>query len=83
MADPEGVRSNPFNAAHFFKISYENEIIWLHFHGIFDKIEIKSARRTPTLLYIRAPFPAWEILDPPLQLVPIFGQPEPKYSYIN
>ena len=37
-----------------------------NFHGIFKKLDIKSAKRTPILLYIRTPFP--EILDPPLKL---------------
>ena len=36
----------------------------IHFHGIFKKNEIKSAKRTTTPLHIRTPFP--EILDPPL-----------------
>ena len=44
------------------------ETKFFHFHRIFKKNEIKSAKRTQTLLYIRAPFPGStfpEILDPP------------------
>ena len=58
----------------YYLSTMKNEIIWSHIHDIFDKNEIKTARRTLTLLYIRTPF--LEILDPPLQLVPIFVQLE-------
>ena len=50
----------PFILFELFSLS---ETKLFHFHGIFNKNEIKSAKRTPTLFYIWTPFP--EILDPP------------------
>ena len=49
---------------HMSGLSLTHETKLFHFHGIFMKNEIKSAKRTPTHLYIRTPIP--EILDPPL-----------------
>ena len=67
VADPEGVQgvgSNPPPSPS--PIFSETKLF--HFHGIFKKIEIKSAKGTPIPLYIQTPFP--EILDPLLdQLV--------------
>ena len=64
VADSEGAQGvglNPLPAPHF-KISYENgskfgfsETKLFHFHGIFKKNEIKSAKRTPIPFYIRNP----------------------------
>ena len=42
---------------------YPMKMKLFHFHGIFKKNEIKSAKRTPYTFYIWTPFP--EILDPP------------------
>ena len=57
VADPEGVHSNPLLVPIFY-LSYENEIIeteLFHFHGIFGKNEIKSAKRTTHTLYVYEP----------------------------
>ena len=44
-----------------------------HFHGIFRANEIKSAKRTPTPLYLYIP----EILDPPMLLMEPDQEMEP------
>ena len=65
MADLEGVqgvRLNPPPRPHVFK--YPMKMIYFGLTEILKKTEIKSAKRTPTHLYILNPSP--ETLDPSL-----------------
>ena len=48
VADPEGVRSNPYPCPQFLNIQF-------HFHGIFKKNEIKPAKRTPSSTHLSPP----------------------------
>ena len=73
VADPEGVQGGspePPSPLAVFKYPMKmklfglNETKYFHFHGIFNQIQKKSAKRTPIPLYVYTPFP--EILDPPL-----------------
>ena len=56
VADQEGVRSKPLHP--LFKYPMKIKLFGLtetklfHFHGIFRKGEIKSAKRTPSPSYI-------------------------------
>ena len=67
VTDPDGnqeVRPNPPSHPPFLNILSETKLF--HFHGIFKKNEIKSAKRTPHTFIYMNPFP--EILNCPLLL---------------